>query len=275
MHFCVTLLILKLSLLGGALFAAEPGAANWQHVEIRRFPAAEAKQGVAADDQFFYAIDNFAIGKYRKDTGEKVAVWQGSKEGRIKHLNAGVVIGGKLYCAHSNYPANPPSSSIEVWDTQTLQPIESKELPAAEGSLTWVDQKAGTWFACFAHYRSSSDPALSRVTQFDDKNLPLQRWRFPSELVQRFGAYSASGGQFGPEGHLFVTGHDARELYVLSMKPESPELQWLATIPISAAGQAFCFDPTAPEHLYSTQRKTREVILSRIFQNAVSTQPKP
>ena len=41
----------------------------------KRFKADEAHQGVAVDAEHFYAITNAAIGKYRKDTGERVGGW--------------------------------------------------------------------------------------------------------------------------------------------------------------------------------------------------------
>jgi len=40
--------------------------------ELRRFKAAEARQAVAVDAHHFYAIDNRAIGKYDKRTGERI-----------------------------------------------------------------------------------------------------------------------------------------------------------------------------------------------------------
>ena len=49
-----------------------PSSGLWRHEELRRFPAREANQGVASDDQFLYVISNSAIGKYRKDTFERV-----------------------------------------------------------------------------------------------------------------------------------------------------------------------------------------------------------
>lgn len=128
-------------------------SADWQHTELRRLKAAEANQGVAVNAQHFYAITNHAIGKYRKDNGERVSAWDGGKEGRFKHLNAGVVLDGRLYCAHSNFPSLPEQSSIEIWDTQTLQHVESHCFESPPGSLTWVDRRDGAWFACFAHYR--------------------------------------------------------------------------------------------------------------------------
>ncbi len=239
-------------------------AAKWRHAELKRFKAEEAHQGVAVDDEFFYAITNAAIGKYRKVDGEKVGAWKDAKDGRIKHLNAGVVLDGRLYCAHSNYPTLPMESSVEVWDTKTMQHLETINLSHVDGSLTWVDQRDGTWYACFAHYAKTGDPANTRVVQFDLKWQKLAEWRFPAEMVAKFGKNSSSGGSFGPGGHLFITGHDAQELYVLGIPQRAANLEWLAAISISAHGQAFAWDRAQEGVLYSIARKSHEVIVSRI-----------
>src|SRR5690606_9629236 len=88
---------------------------------------------------------------------------------------------------------------------------------------------------------------------------------FPSALVERFGDYSSSGGAVGPKEKLFVSGHDSRELYVLSI-PETPgaKLVWEATVAIPTAGQAFAWDSADPGLLHSIGRNTREVVVSRI-----------
>ncbi len=247
-----------------SLVCASAFAEDWKHEEIRSFNAAEANQGVAVDEQHFYAITNHAIGKYRKDTGECVASWDGGAGGRLKHLNAGVVLEGRLYCAHSNFPEMPEQSSVEIWDTATLQHVGEHRFEKPPGSLTWVDRRDGAWFACFAHYKKTSDPALSRVVKFDADWKRLATWSFPPKLIERFAGNSSSGGAFGPGGHLFVTGHDAKELYVLDFPNGGGELLWRDTIPIGAAGQAFAWDRKEPGVLYSIQRKTREVIVSRI-----------
>lgn len=243
---------------------AAKSAGTWRHEELKRFKADEAKQGVAVDGDFFYAITNEAIGKYRRDTGEKVGAWQDAKDGHIKHLNAGVVLEGKLHCAHSNFPAMPMQSSVEIWDTQTMQHVQTIDLSEVGGSLTWVDQRDGAWFACFAHYAKTSDPARTRVVQFDLKWQKKAEWKFPAEMIAQFGKNSSSGGSFGPGGNLFITGHDAPELYVLNPPEKDAELQWQATIPISAHGQAFAWDRTKEGMLYAIERKTHEVIVSRV-----------
>lgn len=239
-------------------------ADEWIHEELRRFPAEEAVQGVAVDEAFFYAITNRAIGKYRKDTGERVARWEDSPDGRLRHLNAGIVLDGRLYCAHSNFPKQPEESSIEIWDTATMRHLESIPFAKPPGSLTWVDRHDGVWFACFAHYRTSGDPANSRIVKFDAAWKPVLEWRFPAALIERFAGSSASGGSFGPEGVLFVSGHDATELYPLELPVGGGEARWIETVPMSAAGQAFAWDRSAPGMLYAIQRGTKEVIVSRI-----------
>lgn len=246
---------------------AEDGAGGWQHRELHRFPAKEANQGVAVDSRHFYAIDNRTIGKYLKSTGERVGGWIDKPEGSIRHLNSGIVVDDKLIVAHSNFPKTPSESSLEIWDTTTMSPIDRRFLEEAPGSLTWVIPESDGWLACFAHYRSNSDPGLSRVVRFDADWKPQSSWAFPAALIKRFAGSSSSGGAIGPDGKLFVTGHDARELYVLSPPQSSTQvLQWEATIPISAAGQAIAWDPDEPGVLYSISRKTREVIVSEITQ---------
>lgn len=243
---------------------AEPGSGEWEHQELRRFKTNEARQGVAVDAEHFFAISNAEIGKYRKDSGERVGGWKGEKNGAIKHLNAGVVIDGKLYCAHSNFPTIPEQSSIEIWDTVTMKPAGQHRFENPPGSLTWAVPRGNEWFVCFAHYKKTSDPALTRVVRYDPDWKPIASWSFPKALIDRFAGNSSSGGAFGPGGHLFVTGHDARELYVLDVPDNGAELAWHDTIPIAAAGQAFAWDPANEGVLYSIDRKTNAVIVSRI-----------
>ena len=77
-------------LLGATMWAGEPvvmppigqlTTPGWRYEELRRFKSPEAGQGVAVDREFFYAINNHTIGKYRKTTGERVAGWEGGAGG--------------------------------------------------------------------------------------------------------------------------------------------------------------------------------------------------
>ena len=89
-------------------------------VEVARFPAPEAIQGVTAGGHFVYAIDNSAIGKYDPATGKRVARWKGDPR-RFKHLNSCVLVERNLVCAGSNYPDVPMASSVETFDAETLR----------------------------------------------------------------------------------------------------------------------------------------------------------
>lgn len=251
--------------------AAIPDAAGWRFTELRRIPAVEARQGVAADGEFLYAISNHAIGKYRKTTGERVGGWECPEGEPLIHLNAGVVRDGRLICAHSNYPAVPMTSSVEIWDTATMRPVASHSLGRTDGSLTWIDWRDGRWVACFVHYgRKGGEPGRgpewTRLVAFDTEWRETGGWSFPPALIARIGerGYSVSGGAFGPGGRLFVTGHDHPELYVLELPAAGPTLRWVATVPIAAQGQAFGWDPQDPNVLYTIGRGERAVIVGRL-----------
>lgn len=250
---------------------AIPPGGGWQYADIRRFAAPEARQGVAVDDEFLYVISNHALGKYRKDTGERVAAWECPPGQPLTHLNAGIVHEGRLYCAHSNYPGVPNLSSVEIWDTATLQHVGSHSFGRADGSLTWFDRRNGRWIACFTHYTGKgAEPGRgvewTRLVVFDDEWRQTGAWAFPGDLLQKLSVrgFSVSGGAFGPDGLLYVTGHDDTALYVLAMPTAGPTLKWVATIPISAQGQAFSWDRRDPNLLYTISKAGREVIVGRV-----------
>lgn len=118
------------------LFVLPFGLQGQQVKEIRRYLVPQAKQAVAVDKDYFYVINNSSITKHNKENGKLIASWDGTQEGILTHLNSGIVIGGKLYCAHSNYPQEPMASSIEVFDTQTLEHIENHSFGIMTGSAT-------------------------------------------------------------------------------------------------------------------------------------------
>ena len=231
---------------------------------VRTWKAAEANQGVAVDAEHFYAIDDRALGKYEKATGRKVGEWRAPAGSPVKHLNSGVVVGGQLLVAHSNFPAKPDESSLEYFDVETLRPAGRKIFEQPPGSLTWLVPAGDGWLASFAHYRLNSDPGLSRLVRYDSRWNILATWTFPPELLARFGAFSCSGGGYALDGRIWVSGHDARELYVLELPPSGGQASWVGTVGFVSRGQAFAWDPSRPQELYSIQRKTREVIVSRL-----------
>jgi hypothetical protein len=224
---------------------------------------------VAVDAEHFYAIDDRRIGKYSKRTGERVASWSAPAAGPIVHLNSGIVLDGRLYCAHSNYPGVPMRSSIEIFDAATLAHVASQSLGEPPGSATWVDRREGRFFVGLANYSGRGGapgrgPEQTAVLRLDASWRPVGRHGFPASLVARFGTRSNSGGAFGPDGLLYATGHDAPEVYALRVHEPDRPLELVATLRAEATGQGIAWDPVEPRLLWTIRRDTREVVASRL-----------
>jgi hypothetical protein len=233
---------------------------------VRRFRALEAYQGVAVDDRFFYAIGAVTIGKYEKLTGRRAGGWREESGGPISHLNSGVVFGHELYCAHSNYPATPMASSIEVFDTERMAHIRSFPLPSGFGSATWVDYGDGSWWVTFANYSGKGGEPnrgseATRLVRFTDAWHRQDTLAFPADVISRWRKMSSSGGTLATRGVFYTTGHDAPELYVVEVPSAGHELILRAIIPIESEGQGIAID-RAEGVLYSIQRRTGEVLVS-------------
>jgi hypothetical protein len=251
-----------------ALVAVLDACASRHPAEVvRRFHAAEANQAVAVDANFFYAIDGAAIGKYDKRSGARVGGWNDSS-GTITHLNSGVVVDSELYCAHSNYPDTPMVSSLEVFETNPLGHLRSIPLPQAIGSATWVERANDAWWVTFANYAGKGGepgkgPETTKIVRFDRQWHPQESWTFPAAVVQRWNGMSSSGGAWVEGKGLYTTGHDARELYVLDLPASGHQLTLKAIVPFESEGQGIAID-RSEGLLYSIQRRTREVIVSKL-----------
>lgn len=249
----------------GSVFAQEPD----RFEEVGRFDADEARQGVAVDERFVYAIDNRRIGKYEKETGRRVGGWEGPRDGPIIHLDSGVVIDGLLYCAHSNYPGVPMVSSIEVFDVETMTHVESQSLGVREGSATWVDRRDGHWWVAFANYAGfggvpGRGPEFTTLLEFDERWRRVAAFTYPTEVVVRFGVMSNSGGSWGTDGLLYITGHDEGVVFVMELPTAGSVLRLGGELPASAEGQGIAWDRGDPGTLYSILRSSREVVKSRL-----------
>lgn len=214
---------------------------------VREFPAPEADQGVAVDERHFYPVDNTVIAKYDRASGALVARWVAPKNGLVRHLNSCFEDAGRLLCANSNYPETPHGSSVEIFDKRTMTHIETHSLGMTEeGSLTWFDHYRGGWVAGFAHYAETGglkfkDHTFSGVVTYDSQWRRTGGWLFPKPVGERMAPYAASGGAIGPDGLLYILGHDRPEMYVLASPAMGPTLIHVATIAIEAEGQAFAF----------------------------------
>jgi hypothetical protein len=259
--------VLALGLLAAPTAAAQDQSRRFE--EVRRFSAEEARQGVAVDDRHFYAISNRQIGKYDKQSGERVGGWEGAPDGPIIHLDSGIVLDGRLYCAHSNYPGVPMVSSIEVFETATLEHVESHSFGIFGGSATWVDRADGHWWVAFGHYAGvggvpDQGPAWTNLVKFDERWLRVAGYVYPGAMVERFQEMSNSGGTWGEDGRLYATGHDEGAVFVLSLPTAGSVLALQEVLPVTAEGQGIAWDRSEPGTLYSIIRSTREVVVSKL-----------
>lgn len=277
-HVLRALLCSLTMVFAAAAFPAQQSAREL--AELARFDAPEARQGVAVDAQHFYAVTDRAIGKYDKQSGALVAKWEGPRDGPIIHLDSGVVLDGKLYAAHSNYPNEPMTSSVEIYDASTLKPIGSHSFGIMWGSLTWIDRHDGAWWAVFANYsrvfgqsqRPYGNSYWTTLIRFDDKWQWQQGWIFPSNIIKRSEPMSISGGSWGPDGLLYVTGHDHAEVYALRLPRQGSILEHVETIPFAVEGQGIAFDRSQPGVLYGISRSKSQVVAARLRQK--ETPPK-
>lgn len=230
---------------------------------LRKFPTEEATQGVAVDRDYFYAIDNARIGKYDRATGRKVRTYQGAPERPLIHMDGGMVRGTVLHCSHSNFPETPMLSSIESFDTRSLTHLASQSFGLDAGSLTWMDWFEGAWWVCFGHYNGKGgEPGktnqASVLVRYDSQWRKLGGYVFPAALVARWDGMTASGGVWGPNRTLLVTGHHAPEIYQLRLPRVGSVLEIVQIIASPIEGQGIALD-SARKRLFQIQRKERAV----------------
>lgn len=228
---------------------------------LRVYEAPEADQGVAADARHFYAIDNTVIAKYEIASGKLVDRWVGARNGLIRHMNSCLVDIRRLWCANSNYPLTPMGSSVEGFDVASLDHIDSHSLGMTEeGSLTWFDRYRGGWIAGFAHYGGNGglkfkNQSFSSVVTFDAEWRRTGGWLFPQTAIERMAPHAASGGAIGPDGWLYLLGHDRPEMYVVARPPMGPSLIHVATIDLDAEGQAFAWAQDGSRTIFAIDRR--------------------
>lgn len=239
-------------------------------VKVQEFYTPEARQGIAVDQNYIYVIGTQEIGKYDKETGELIKQWKSEGNGKIIHLDSGVIVDGLLYCAHSNYPQVPMTSSVEIWDVGSLNHIRTHSFGIQWGSCTWIDRYDGYWWAGFAHYDkwkdlTGTDERWTTVVKFNSDWQPLESWVFPEEVSQKFVPMSNSGGSWGPDGLLYCTGHDGAEIYAMKLPEAGSVLDLVEIVPIEIYGQGIAWDRSDPNYIYGIIKKDRKVIVSKFI----------
>lgn len=234
-----------------------------QFKDVREISVEKAQQGVAVDSSYFYVINNFTITKHIKSSGKKVADWSGEQFG-LKHLNAGIIIDNKLYCVHSNYPALPMVSSVEIFDPKTLKHIDTHSFGISYGSITWIDYRDNSWWVVFANYNKEGyyfPNTWTVLVQFSEKWEQLQSWTFPAELVKKFGNMSCSGGFWVNDDFMYMTGHDLQEFYQIRLPKMGSVLVWDNTFTVPIEGQGVAVDKSkTPYVYYGIDRKNSQII---------------
>ncbi len=262
MNRLMTMGLTALLLLSGA-----PAAIAAMTLEqIGEFAIPEANQGVGVDDRYFYAVDNRVIAKYDKKTGKLAGKWQGPKDGPIIHLDSAFVMDGKIYAAHSNWPQWPMTSSLEIFDAETMQHVGSHSFGINYGSLTWADFYNGHWWMTFANYDRPYGPNKSpygykvatQMVKFTADFRYVSSWVLPKVLLDKFEDMSNSGGSWGPDGDLYLSGHDPAEIYRMRLPKAGSVLEHVETIPMNIRGQGIAWDHSQRGVIYGIVRATAE-----------------
>lgn len=249
---------------------AEPPRFDAQILE--RFPSADAYQAIAVDADYFYTINNRQISQHLKHSGELVAQWNGASklESPLIHLDSGVVIDGELIAAHSNFPRWPMRSSIEFFDLATLQHKRHHDFGVFLGSMTWLDRFNGDWWGAFGNYdivqvgmiKPYGETRNTVVVKFDNQFNVEQQWRLPDEIIERITPMSNSGGSWGADDLLYITGHNHPEIYVMKAPVESEVLVWVATVQVPGLnGQGIAWDRSSESNeLWAILRESRQAL---------------
>jgi len=247
--FLASLLILQA---GSGLADSPHTSAAW--VSTGTLAADEAHQAAAADNQFIFAIASRTIAKYDRATGNRIAVSTGDAE----HLNSGFLHGGKLYCAHSNYPKTPEHSEIKVLDVGTMRLTSFKDFGNYGGSLTWAINEKGHWWCNYARYGKDNNGTF--LVEFDDQWHELRRWTYPVEVIRQLGQMSLSGGVWR-DGLLLVTDHDHPILYRLTLPADGSALQFVDSQSAPFTGQGIAADGQTGG-LVGINRAKRQVVFA-------------
>ena len=78
---------------------------------------------------------------------------------------------------------------------------------------------------------------------------------------------SNSGGSFGPDSLLYLTGHDEPELYAMRFPQMGSIMELVEILPINNAGQGIAWDRSEPNVIYGIIKSQRLVTISELIIN--------
>lgn len=224
------------------------------YVETRTVPSKYATQAAAVDGRFIYAVASKEIAKIDRAEGKEVAL----SEGEATHLNSAIVMDGKVYCAHSNFPMKPEKGEVRVLDPETMKLTIFHEFIEPPGSVTWALERDGSWWCHFAHYGKENGKSV--LVKYDGEWKETGRWSYPQKLVKEWGNMSLSGAIW-QGGDLLATGHDKKSIYRLKVPEQGTTLEWVETCPSPFPGQGIAADPQSGG-LVGIDRKRKAVVFA-------------
>ena len=229
---------------------------SWK--KTREWSSQDARQAAAATELHAFAINNHSISKYDRSTGELIT---SRSYPNTKHLNSGFLSGGLLYCAHSNYPIQPDSSSIRIIDPKSLTLKQTIKLRQSKGSLTWIVKNKGYWYALFAYYGENNH--LTYLAKMNENWEILQKWNFPESIIKEMGKMSISGGVAWEQGFV-VTGHDEKLLYYVTLPENGENLNFIKQYKAPFTGQGIALDPLTGG-LIGINRAEKKVVTAKFL----------
>ena len=224
------------------------------------------------DRSYFYAVDNTSITKHSRETGAPLLQFAGVDGGPLIHMDSGAV---------GRWPAVRGALQLQrVADGELRGGLrrahaESRRLAQLRHRprVTHLDRPRhdGYWWAAFANYDRVFDGAVygdtdnTQVVRMNDRFEVVAGYTIPTEILDRFRPMSNSGGSWGPDGRLWITGHDLGEAYVMEPPRAGSELRWIATVRLPGVeGQGIAWDLSGPRPtLWAIKRSTDRSSSSR------------
>ncbi|MCR4427699.1 MAG: hypothetical protein NUW23_16255 [Firmicutes bacterium] len=158
------------------------------------------------------------------------------------------------------------TSSIEIWNAETMEHIGSHSFGIHWGSATWVDWHDRYWWVTFANYDRPHGPngtpygykVCTTLVKFDERWQWLEAWVLPKSILNRLADMSNSGGSWGPDGFLYLSGHDPAEVYKCKLPRAGSVLELVEIIPLNIRGQGIAWDRSDPGVIYGIIRATKQ-----------------
>ncbi len=245
--------LLLVAVTSGDASSSLPCSAGW--TATRHISSPHATQAAAADTGHVYAISNTTIAKYNRDSGQLVST---ATTDDTQHLNSGFFHDGKLWCAHSNYPAMPHESDIRVYDPEENTLSVYHVFSEPPGSLVWCIVKEGRWWCCFAHYGDDNHRTVLIEYEADGFDRERQRFTFPDAVIADWDGMSGSGGIWDGDS-LLVSHHHFRVLYRLQIPEKGSTLRFIEALHCPFPGQGFARDPVT-DGLVGIDRYRRAIV---------------